>query len=37
MDGEREPLCLSCAERWKRIHNQPDWPIHPEAYEPAAE
>lgn len=34
VNGEREPLCRSCAERWKAIHHQPDVQIHPNAYEP---
>lgn len=35
INGEREPLCRSCAERWKVIHNQPGWQIPPDAYDPA--
>jgi hypothetical protein len=33
VNGKREPLCRSCAERWGEIHHQPV-NIHPHAYEP---
>lgn len=33
VDGEKEPLCRACAERWRKIHNRPDVVIHPDAYE----
>ncbi len=33
VNGEREPLCRSCAELWRTIHNRPDITIHKDAYE----
>ncbi len=35
VNGEREPVCRECFEKWKKIHNKPDHPLHPLAYEPA--
>lgn len=32
VDGVNEPVCRSCFERWKQIHNRPDHPLHPDAY-----
>jgi hypothetical protein len=34
INGEREPVCRSCFERWKVIHNKPDHPLDSGAYEP---
>lgn len=40
VNGEREPLCRVCFDKWNVIHRTskglaPE-PIHPDAYEPAA-
>jgi hypothetical protein len=32
--GDREPLCEMCFEKWKVIHNKPELQLHPEAYQP---
>jgi hypothetical protein len=37
INGEREAICRTCFERWKLIHDKPDQPLHPDAYEPADE
>lgn len=36
VNGVKEPLCRSCAERWSVIHKTPV-PFLDEAYEPVAE
>lgn len=39
VNGEREPLCLSCHGRWNQIHRVSKGlkpiPVEPDAYEPA--
>jgi hypothetical protein len=38
VNGEREPLCRSCHEKWNKIHRTSKGldpvPLHPEAYAP---
>ena len=37
VNGVREPLCRSCAERWNQLHPENARPIRPDAYEPLDE
>lgn len=34
VNGDKEPICRACFERWKVMHNKPDHPLDPGAYEP---
>jgi hypothetical protein len=38
VNGEREPLCAACFDRWNEIHRTSQGlkplPLHPDAYEP---
>ena len=38
LNGEREPLCRDCFDRWNKIHRTskglPPEPINPDAYNP---
>jgi hypothetical protein len=33
VNGKREPLCRSCAERWNELHPENARPIRDDAYE----
>lgn len=33
VNGTREPLCRSCAERWNEMHPENARPIQPNAYD----
>lgn len=37
VNGQREPLCRNCAERWNHLHPANARPIRDDAYEPIAE
>jgi hypothetical protein len=36
INGQRAPICRSCAERWNALHPDRARPILPGAYEPQA-
>jgi len=33
INGQREPLCLDCANRWNELHPENARPIQPDAYD----
>lgn len=37
VNGKREPLCRSCAERWNELHPEQARPISDKAYDVADE
>lgn len=41
VNGQKEPLCLGCFDKWNEIHRTskglPRMPLHPDAYEPCDE
>lgn len=37
VNGVREPLCRSCANKWNELHPENARPIDPEAYEAVEE